>query len=110
MKKSEEGAQLQDKDDEVGSISIRLSPEKPIRGAYEICETTLEDGYERKTYWSPSLTSFQFDVENIKFGERQDKFLIRVPNVDKFNTLYKLDDFNFTPLDKFKKEDLLRWL
>ena len=65
IKKSEEGAQLQDKADEVGSIDVRLSPEKPIMGAYEICETTLEDGYERKTYWSPSLTSFQFDVENI---------------------------------------------
>ena len=57
-----------------------------------------------------SFLAKQFDVKHIRFGKREDKFLIRIPNVDKFNSLYKLKDFNFTPIDRFNKEDLLQWL
>lgn len=52
----------------------------------------------------------QFDVKDIRFGKREDQFPIRVPNVDRFNSMYKLNDFEFTPLEKFKKKDLVGWL
>lgn len=44
---------------------IRLSPEKPIFGAYEISETRSDQDFETTTYWSPSLTRFEFEMKKI---------------------------------------------